>query len=217
MGMFSRVRDLIQANLTGLLDRVEDPAKTVQLVIRDMEEALAEVRMHTARALADLKDIRRMKASRTRRAGEWLEKAEFALSKDREDLARAALLEKRRAERMASELGDEEAELQQQLQGLEGALAGLEEKLREARRRQLGIVSRKRRAHSEKRARQMADGARLHDALLHIEVSEREADLAEGEAQALSLGGGEEWSDLERELHFLRQRHRDNDESGGAP
>ena len=89
MGIFSRTRDIIAANMTDLLDRAEDPAKMIRMIILEMEETLVEVRASAARTIADQKEMRRHITKLDALQESWKEKAELALSKDREDLAKA--------------------------------------------------------------------------------------------------------------------------------
>jgi phage shock protein A len=100
MGIFSRTRDIIAANVTDLLDKAEDPAKMIRMIILEMEETLVEVRASAARTIADQKEMRRHIAKLEKLQESWTEKAELALSKGREDLAKAALLEKQKASDM---------------------------------------------------------------------------------------------------------------------
>lgn len=104
MGIFSRTRDIIAANVTDLLDRAEDPAKMVRMIILEMEETLVEVRSAAARTIADQKEMRRNIAKLETVQANWAEKAALALSKDREDLAKAALVEKQKSAEMAERL-----------------------------------------------------------------------------------------------------------------
>ena len=104
MGIFSRTRDIIAANMTDMLDRAEDPAKMIRMIILEMEETLVEVRATAARTIADQKEMRRHIEKLAKLEANWEEKAELALSKDREDLAKAALVEKQKATDMADQL-----------------------------------------------------------------------------------------------------------------
>src|SRR5579875_244076 len=107
MGIFSRTRDIIAANVTDLLDRAEDPAKMIRMIIMEMEETLIEVRASAARTIADQKEMRRHIGKLEQLQASWTEKAELALSKGREDLAKAALVEKQKAADMAERLAEE--------------------------------------------------------------------------------------------------------------
>src|SRR3546814_10797922 len=111
MGIFSRTRDIIAANVTDLLDKAEDPAKMIRMIILEMEETLVEVRASAARNIADQKEMRRHISKLEALQESWLEKAQLALSKDREDLAKAALLEKQKAADMADQMKVEIATL----------------------------------------------------------------------------------------------------------
>ena len=107
MGIFSRTRDIFAANMTELLDRAEDPSRMIRMIILEMEETLVEVRASAARTIADQKEMHRHTVKLDKLQIDWGEKAQLALSKDREDLARAALVEKKRAADMADQLKQE--------------------------------------------------------------------------------------------------------------
>jgi phage shock protein A len=128
--VFSRARDIFAANMTELLDRAEDPARMIRMIIMEMEETLVEVRATAARSIADIKEIRRSQARLSEIEANWTEKAELALSKGREDLAKAALVERQKAAEMAEELRDEVSQLEQVLRGYEADIARLQAKLR---------------------------------------------------------------------------------------
>jgi phage shock protein A len=142
MGIFSRTRDIFAANMTELLDRAEDPARMIRMIILEMEETLVEVRAQAARAIADGKEMRRACRRLEELQASWTEKAELALSKDREDLAKAALIERQKAADMAAGLKDEIAMIDETLKGYEADIAKLQGKLREARARQNAIATR---------------------------------------------------------------------------
>src|ERR671916_1308389 len=142
MGIFSRTRDIFAANMTELLDRSEDPARMIRMIILEMEETLVEVRASAARAIADGKEMRRAWKRLDELQDSWVEKAELALSKDREDLAKAALFEKQKAADMADQLKVEIEVLDDALRASEADIAKLQNKLREARARQNAIATR---------------------------------------------------------------------------
>jgi phage shock protein A len=187
MGIFSRTRDIIAANVTDLLDKAEDPSKMIRVIILEMEETLVEVRASAARTIADQKEMRRQIMKLERMQDSWTEKAELALSKDREDLAKAALMERQKAADMADQLGAEIAVLDDALRASEGDIAKLQGKLREARARQNAIMSRLESAQQRTRMREMYAGPKVEDAFSRFDVLERRADFAEGQAEAMSL------------------------------
>ena len=189
MGIFSRTRDIIAANVTDLLDKAEDPAKMIRMIILEMEETLVEVRASAARTIADQKEMRRQIGKLDRLQDGWVEKAELALSKGREDLAKAALFEKQKAADMAGQLNAEIEVLDDALRASEADIAKLQGKLREARARQNAIMTRMESANNRARLRELYSGPRVDDAFSRFDVLERRADMAEGHADALSLGG----------------------------
>jgi len=201
MSIFTRTRDIVAANFTDLLDKAEDPAKMVRVMIMEMEETLVDVRASAARTIADQKEMQRQIVKLERLQASWTEKAELALSKDREDLAKAALMEKRKAADAAESLDVEIAVLNDGLRAYEGDIAKLQAKLREARVRQTSIASRIETAHNQVRMRESYSGPRAADAISGFEILERRADLAEGQADALALAAPRT---LEEEIAELR-------------
>ena len=201
MGIFSRTRDIFAANMTELLDRAEDPARMIRMIILEMEETLVEVRASAARSIADGKEMKRALARLEDLQGSWTEKAELALSKDREDLAKAALLERQKAADMAGGLRAELDAIEETLKGYEADIAKLQGKLREARSRQNAIATRIESAVTRARTREMLNGGRTEDAFSRFEQLERRADFAEGRADALGMTGPKS---LEEEIADLK-------------
>jgi len=202
MGIFSRTRDIIAANVTDMLDRAEDPAKMIRMIILEMEETLVEVRASAARTIADQKEMRRAISKLEIAQANWTEKAELALSKDREDLAKAALVEKQKAADMAAQLAGEIRELDEALAASEEDITKLQTKLQEARARQASLVKRMEGAQNRARMREMYSGERTREAFSRFELLERRVDLAEGYADALNLGS--QPKTLEEEIAELR-------------
>jgi phage shock protein A len=201
MGIFSRTRDIMAANFTELLDRAEDPARMIRMIILEMEETLVEVRASAARSIADGKEMRRAIGKLEKLQAGWTEKAELALSKGREDLAKAALGERQKAADMASSLRQEIDSIDSTLRSYEADIAKLQAKLREARSRQNAIASRIESAVSRERARELLHGERTAEAFSRFEILERRADFAEGRADAMGMTGPKS---LEEEIADLR-------------
>ncbi|MEZ0496526.1 phage shock protein PspA [Sphingomonas sp. IW22] len=205
MGIFSRTRDIIAANVTDLLDKAEDPAKMIRMIILEMEETLVEVRASAARTIADQKEMRRHIAKLEKLQDSWTEKAELALSKDREDLAKAALVERQKAADMADQLKAEITVLDDALKASEADIAKLQSKLREARSRQNSIATRLESAENRYRLREMYAGERVADAFSRFDTLERRVDMAEGRADAAGMGGVKT---LEEEIAELKSSEK---------
>ena len=201
MGIFSRTRDIIAANMADLLEKAEDPAKMIRMIILEMEETLVEVRASAARTIADQKEMRRHISKLDQLQMSWTEKAELALSKDREDLAKAALVERQKATDMADQLRAEVGVLDDALRASEEDIAKLQKKLTEARTKQANVQTRLESANNRVKLREMYAGAKINDAFSRFDVLERRVDDAEGRAEALGLGAPKT---LEEEIAELR-------------
>ena len=206
MGIFSRTRDIIAANVTDLLDRAEDPAKMIRMIILEMEETLVEVRASAARTIADQKEMRRQINKLETVQANWMEKAELAMSKGREDLAKAALVEKQKAGDLADQLNDEITLLDDALKASEGDIAKLQNKLREARARQNSIVARLESAHNRAKMREMYAGPKIDEAFSRFDLMERRVDWAEGRAEAAGMGAAPK--SLDEEIQELRSNDK---------
>jgi len=202
MGIFSRTRDIIAANVTDLLDKAEDPAKMIRMIILEMEETLVEVRASAARTIADQKEMRRQISKLEQVQASWIEKAELAMSKGREDLAKAALVEKQKAADLAEQLSQDIGDLDQALKASETDIAKLQAKLREARARQNSIVTRLESAQNRQRMREMYAGPKIDEAFSRFDLMERRVDFAEGRADAAGMGAAPKT--LEEEIAELR-------------
>jgi len=199
--IFTRTRDIVAANMAELLDRSEDPARMIRMIIVEMEETLVEVRATAARSIADIKEMRRSCQRLDDLQHGWTEKAELAIEKGRDDLARAALGEKRKAAEMAEGLHAEVSQIEVVLRGYEADIKRLQTKLAEARARQNAIASRFESALTRARTGELLNGSRTAEAFAKFELLERRADFAEGRADALGLAGPKS---LEEEIAELR-------------
>ncbi len=199
--IFTRTRDIVAANMADLLDRSEDPSRMIRMIIVEMEETLVEVRATAARSIADIKEMRRSCQRLDDLQQGWAEKAGLALEKGREDLARAALSEKRKAAEMAEGLHAEVSQIEAVLKSYEADIKRLQAKLAEARARQNAIASRFESAVSRARTSELLNGSRTEEAFSKFEILERRVDFAEGRADALGLSGPKS---LEEEIAELR-------------
>jgi phage shock protein A len=203
MGVFSRLSDIINSNINAMLDRAEDPEKIVRLIIQEMEDTLVEVRSNAALALADRKEVGRKKDEFLRRAKEWEAKAELAISKDRDDLAKGAIAARRKAEEMIELLDKELKAIEAAVDKTNDDLAKLQVKLKEARAKQRSLEIRRNVATDSVRiSRQVHDG-RIDEALSRFDRYERRIDELEAESESWALGRPrtleDEFSELEAE------------------
>lgn len=200
MGVFSRLSDIVNSNLNALLDKAEDPEKIVRLIIQEMEDTLVEVRSRAARAIADKKEIERKKIEFAGRANEWESKAELALAKGREDLAKGAIAARRKALEMVDLLGKEFAAIDKSLDKANDDLEKLQAKLKEAKAKQRSLEIRRHAASDSVRInRQVYDG-RIDDAMARYERYERKIDELEAEAESYVLGRPKSLDEEFREL-----------------
>ncbi|MED5524085.1 phage shock protein PspA [Gallaecimonas pentaromativorans] len=190
MGIFSRFTDIVNANLNALLDKAEDPEKMVRLIIQEMEDTLVEVRSLSAKALAERKDLERRIAKLAEKAHDWQAKAELALTKDREDLAKGALIEKSRAEEAMTTLQAELVHVEESIAKLSEEVAQINEKLTDARARQKSIILRKQSAQTRLDVRKRFDGSKVEDTMAKFDQYERRIDDIEAQVEAYDLGKG---------------------------
>jgi len=188
MSIFSRLSDIISSNLNAMLDRAEDPEKTIRLMIQEMQETLVEVRANAAKLIADRKEANRTLERIEAAASEWMKKAELALAKDRDDLAKGALVEKAKLEETAKLLQQDLAAVDEALARHEADIVKLEAKLREAKAKQKTMLTRAQTATSQIRVRKQVHDTRIDDAFTRFEKLERRIDSLEGEAEAFDLG-----------------------------
>ncbi len=214
MGIFSRLTDIINSNINATLDRAEDPAKMIRLMIQEMEETLVEVRSSAAKVIADRKDVVRRLSRLEEAQHEWQRRASLALGKGREDLAKGALLEKARLAETAEGLTEELERLGDAMDRHAEDIAKLEAKLNEVKTRQKATAARHETASSRLRVRRQMHDRRIEEAFARFDDMERRLDRTEGEVEAYDVGHGktlaEEIAELEvedaidRELKELR-------------
>jgi len=202
MGVFSRFTDIINSNINSLLDKAEDPAKMVRLIIQEMEDTLVEVRSSSAKTLADKKELSRQGQRFETEAEQWQEKAELALSKGREDLARAALVEKKKCAESAEALVDELTHVDGHISKLQDEITQLQDKLADAKARQKAIIMREKTASSRLKVKKNIDSERVNDALSRFDSYERKIDDIEAQVEAYDMGSkslADEIADLEED------------------
>ncbi len=200
MGVFSRIADIINANVTSILDKAEDPAKMIRLIIQEMEDTLVEVRSTSARVLAEKKDLGRKIARIEATQQDWQDKAELALRKEREDLAKAALLEKQKLNELKDSLTEELAANEEALTRLSGEITQLEQKLQETRAKQKSIELRHRAANGRLDVKKQLDGQKMARTMERFDQFERRIDELNSKADAYDIGVKPELKDEFAEL-----------------
>ena len=224
MSVFSRLTDIVNANLNAMLDKAEDPEKMVRLIIQEMEGTLVEVRTTSARAIADKKELSRRQASLREEAAGWERKAELAVRKARDDLARAALAERNKAAAAAEALAAELELLDGTLSRLGSDIAALEAKIKDAKVRRNAITLRGQAAETRLQVRRQLSDHNINDAMERFDLYERRMDDLEGRAESYDLGhktlaqeieGLEDEERLDDELERLKARVRKPDAAAG--
>jgi phage shock protein A len=188
MSIFSRMTDIINSNINALLDKAEDPEKMVRLIIQEMEEALVEVRSTCARAIADKKELARRQELLAAEAQEWERKAEVAVSRGRDDLAKGALVERNKAQEASDAISRELQIIDEALGKLNSDVAALQAKIKDAKARQQAIVMRGKTAQTRLGVRRQLNDHNIEDAMHRFESYERKMDDLEGQIEAYDMG-----------------------------
>ena len=200
MGIFSRFTDIVNSNINSILDKAEDPEKMVRLIIQEMEDTLVEVRSASAKTLASKKEISSQINKMQNEANDWKLKAELAISKDREDLARAALQEKKKCDEHASALSSELKVIDEQITKLQSEVGQLQDKLADAKTRQKAILLRQKTVSSRLEVKKSLDSGKVDAAMGRFEQYERKIDDLESQVDAYDLGKktlADEFAELE--------------------
>lgn len=217
MGMFTRMSDIVQANINAILDKAEDPAKVIKLLIQEMEETLVELRSVAATNLAEKKQVQRQADKLQQQINAWQAKATLAVEKDREDLARAALGEKHLSQQKLSALAEEQNVVEESLSKLQADMGKLQDKLVEARAKQKSLIVRERSVAVRMTVKNRVHSVKIDDAIMRFEQYERRIDDLESQVDAYDLVNEsqglhaqfnqlEAESQIEQELEALRKK-----------
>jgi phage shock protein A len=188
MSIFSRLSDIINANINSLLEKAEEPEKIIRLMIQEMEDTLVEIRSAAAKCIADRKELNRHIDYLMREQKEWARRAELAVRSDREDLARAALAEKQAISDKIELLQGETKSLDSQLTKFNEDITKLQSKLGDAKKRQRSITIRHKTATSQLAARKHIHNDKIDEMLYRFENAERKIDRVESEGESLDIG-----------------------------
>jgi len=188
MGIFSRFSDIVNANINAVLEKAEDPEKIIRLMIQEMEDTLVEIRSAAAKCIADRKELGRHIEHLEIENAEWANRAELAVRREREDLARAALIEKQAISDRVEQMKLEMENLESQLEKFNSDISQLQSKLTDAKTRQRSIVIRHKTATSQLSARKHIHSDKLDEMMYRFETAERRIDRVESEAEASDMG-----------------------------
>ncbi len=200
MGIFTRLTDIVNSNINHILDKAEDPAKMIRMMVQEMEDTLVEVRSSAARVIADRKELERNMIRLKDAQDDWYAKAELALNKNREDLAGAALMERAKLAEMGEDLESNRVPLDEALKKYESDIISLEAKIKEAKLKQRSLVERQESATSQLKVRQKLYDNRIGDVMVRFTQMEKRVDDTESRVEAADLGRektlDDEFSDL---------------------
>lgn len=188
MGIFSRLSDIINANINSLLDSAENPEKMIRLVIQEMEETLVEVRTNSAKIIAEKKELQRRQDRLAKQSSDWQNKAELAISKGREDLAKAALVQKAEVNEAIAITEEELTRLEDTLDKLEEEIEQLQAKLNDAKARQKALVMRTKATQSRATVNSKLRDASVEEAISKLDYFEKKIDSMESQIEADALG-----------------------------
>ena len=188
MSIFTRMSDIINSNINALLDKAEDPEKMVRLIIQEMEEALVEVRSTSARAIADKKELARRQEYLANEAAEWERKAEVAIGRGRDDLAKGAIAERNKAQETSEALGRDLEIIDQSLAKLNEDVGVLQAKIKDAKARRNAIIMRGKTAQTRLGVKRQLNDHNIDDAMQRFENYERKMDDLEGQIEAYDMG-----------------------------
>jgi phage shock protein A len=203
MSLFNRMSDIINANMNAMLEKAEDPEKMIRLITQEMQDTLVEVRSGTARHLADRKAINQQIDTLRATSAEWAQRANLAIERNRDDLAKAALAERRTSDTAIVHLTAELTTLNTSLGNLKDDTQRLEDKLQQARSRQKALILRGETAKSRIQVKRQLHSPRHDDSLLKFEAYERRLDDMEGQLEAWELGEKTQRQNLHNEIHEL--------------
>lgn len=203
MGMFSRINDIVQANINAMLDKAEDPEKIIRLIIQEMEETLVEVRTDAARYIAQQKTLTRQMDGATKQINGWQDKAQLAMNNDKEALAKAALIEKQKYVAKLTSLEEQQAHLTETIEKIQEDTSRLNSKLAEAKAKQKTLVQRRNSAQTRLKVKQANHESKIDDAMTRFENYEQRIDYLEAQVDAYDLTKSSDAASLQAQFDAM--------------
>lgn len=220
MGIFTRFKDIINSNMNAMLDNAEDPEKLIKMMIREIEDTLVEFKVSCAGAIAGKKKVERELSQARDKQKAWQERASLAVEKGRDDLAREALLEKRRFSETIESLERELQEHDDLVAQYQEDIERLEEKLQSSREKQRMLVQRHIHARRKKQAEEDIRRMESAETLAKFDDLENRIDRMEAEADLVNYGVKPDLEakfdalivddDIEKELNALKSSRHQN-------
>lgn len=187
MGIFTRFRDIVSSNMNSMLEKAEDPEKMIKLMIHEMEDTLIELKSSCAGVIAGRKKIERKAEEITDKRNLWADRAELAVNKGRDDLAREALTEKRRYSQVAESLDNEINEHSGLIEQYKEDIVELENKLNNAKEKKRTLIQRHKRANGKKRAQEEIRRSNSSDTMVRFDKLESRIEQMEAEADLVNI------------------------------
>lgn len=187
MGIFNRVNDIIQANIVAMLDKAEDSEKLLNLMLTEMQEALNECRSTAAALLCEEKNIKRQISNKQQALTNWQLKAEHAIAKNRDDLAKSALAEKHTVEKNIERLQTQLETLQQSIVKITEDCERLQQKMTQAKAKQAQLVKRENVVEARAKINTQLQSDKVATALSRFEQIERRVESVESQVEAYEL------------------------------
>ena len=203
MGMFSRINDIVQANINAMLDKAEDPEKIIRLIIQEMEETLVEIRTDAARYIAQQKTLTRQMDGATKQINGWQDKAQLAMNNDKEALAKAALIEKQKYVAKLASLEEQQAHLTETIEKIQEDTSRLNSKLAEAKAKQKTLVQRRNSAQTRLKVKQANHESKIDDAMTRFENYEQRIDYLEAQVDAYDLTKSSDAASLQAQFDAM--------------
>ena len=203
MGMFSRINDIVQANINAMLDKAEDPEKIIRLIIQEMEETLVEVRTDAARYIAQQKTLARQIDATSKHINGWQDKAQLAMDNDKESLAKAALIEKQKYVAKLTSLEEQQVHLTESIEKIQADTGRLNSKLAEAKAKQKTLVQRKYSAQTRLKVKQADHESKIDDAMMRFENYEQRIDYLEAQVDAYDLTKSDDATSLQAQFDAM--------------